>query len=111
MINKLPLKYRKANKARCDKKRNRARKETKMLYKKQMGCCYNKCKEKNNHKLNWRTQYDCIKHFPKQYTQKELLSLSDEKFELYFKKYGECVCKRHLREERILDYIEERKAA
>ena len=40
MINRLPLAHRKANKARCDKRRNKARKETKMLYKQQMGCCY-----------------------------------------------------------------------
>ena len=115
MINRLPLAHRKANKARCDKRRNKARKETKMLNKQQMGCCYKQC---NNFKTYWRIQFDCKHKFPKSLlktssskTWKNLLNLSDKNFELYFKKLGECVCRKHLWEESLLDLIEERKAA
>ena len=88
--------------------RAQERKRLKHRYKRDMGCCWHGCNEKVIKNLVWRAQYDEIKNLPKNTTQKKLMNLGKSKFDKYFTQYGELVCKKHLKFESLLDYIEER---
>ena len=82
------------------------RKQQKQRLKRAMGCVYNDCAEKKVRNLHWRAKHECVKNFLKPYTQKQLLNLGDANFKKHFKEWGECVCKKHLRFESLLDYME-----
>ena len=86
--------------------RAKQRKQQKQRLKRAMGCVYNDCAENKVHNLHWRAKHECVKNFLKPYTQKQLLNLGDANFKKHFKEWGECVCKKHLRFESLLDYME-----
>jgi hypothetical protein len=129
MKNKLPNTHKKANKARCDKRRNRQRKQLKAKTKLKMGCCTDGCwyngknmPYSNPSTLVWRIKRGNETWFPPKYLQltsselaKRLSILSDEHFLYYFKELGECICRNCLSEEQwqdqMLDAIEEKEAA
>ena len=123
-MNKLPTAHKKANKARCDKRRNRQRKELKAKTKLSMGCVNKECwygkyrmPYSNPATLVWRIREDMRQWLPPKYqtlTNSELAKrfsiLSDENFMYYFKELGECICRNCLCEEqwkhKVMDQLE-----
>ena len=123
-MNKLPAAHKKANKARCDKRRNRQRKELKAKTKLSMGCVNKECwygkyrmPYSNPATLVWRIREDMRQWLPPKYqklTNSELAKrfsiLSDENFMYYFKELGECICRNCLCEEqwkhKVMDQLE-----
>ena len=74
MKNNLPNTHKKANKARCDKRRNRQRKQLKAKTKLSMGCLTNGCwyngknmKYMNPATLVWRIRADMQTYLPPKY--------------------------------------------
>ena len=128
-MNKLPAAHKKANKARCDKRRNRQRKILKARTKLEMACLTDGCwyngknmKYMNPATLVWRLKRGNEKLLPKNYQKltsselaKRLSILSDKKFFYYFKQLGECICRNCLSEEQwqqqMIDYIEDDRQA
>ena len=123
-MNKLPKAHKKANKARCDKRRNRQRKLLKAKTKLAMGCLNKQCwygkyrmPYSNPSTLVWRIRADMRHWLPPKYRKltnselaKRLCILSDENFLYYFKQLGECICRNCLSEEQwqqqIIDEME-----